>query len=586
MMKRSTLMLFAALSALLTITATTEAATSPAGQQKQVLSPTYTIDRIYRSMEGPSSLQKVYLGDPDHPELIWITGVRTEMVGEDGKTAQLPELMCHVNVDLDPLKHRAMLNMKRPIAARLITLSQGMLSAQLPRGYGFPIASNEALVLFTQVLNHNIAHPENVKVRHRVTFTYLRDRDLEQPLKPLFNLGASGSVLLDSPAAIATSMPGMSSGSMSTGSMSMGSMSMGSMSMGSTAMGGMGMGGAPGPAAVEAGGAHGASCLLLPRAPNAVSGGSDYTDPEGHKLTGHWVVPPGRQVNHSDITWFLALPYDTVMHYAAVHLHPFAESLTLRDLTTDETLFSAKAAGPRKGVGLTHVDSYASEKGIRLYKDHKYELISVYDNPTPETRDSMASIFLGLEDPEFEKPDPDTLEIRAADSLPLTTDTAVVFRTSAGDFGVQLFPEEAPAAARQFVRLVRSHAYDRAHVTRLVPGVSLQISPGAPLTPAQYAALAGPLASRLKPESGSLVICAGEAAFSIILNPAKAGDSCAVFGRIGPGAMVVGKAAGSGLDPAGAPKTDLRITRAEVFDTPAETAGLTLALPPAPGPGR
>ena len=140
---------------------------------------------------------------------MWIVGIRTEMVGEDGETPQLAELMCHVNVDLDPARHQALFDFGRPVAARLMTLSQGMLSATLPVGFGFPIASNEPLLLFTQVLNHNIEHPDNLKVRHRVTFEYVRDRDLAQPMKPLFNVGASGMVQLDNnPLALASMMPG------------------------------------------------------------------------------------------------------------------------------------------------------------------------------------------------------------------------------------------------------------------------------------------------------------------------------------------------------------------------------------------
>src|SRR5437764_11532014 len=158
-------------------------------------------------MEGPASVQKVLLGDRSKAELLWITGIRTEMVTDDGVTPQLPELMCHVNVDLDADWHQALFDLPRPAASRLMTLSQGMLAAKLPVGYGFPIASNEPLLLFTQVLNHNIEHPNNLKVRHRVTFDYVRDADLTRPMKPLFNLGASGMVQLNDALAL-TSMGG------------------------------------------------------------------------------------------------------------------------------------------------------------------------------------------------------------------------------------------------------------------------------------------------------------------------------------------------------------------------------------------
>ena len=144
-------------------------------QSKQFISPVYTIDKIYHSMEGPSSVERVYLGDPAAPaELLWVTGIRTEMVDADGATPQLPELMCHVNVDLDPARHQALFGFRRATAARLMTLSQGMLTAKVPAGFGFPLASNEPLLLFTQVLNLNIQKPQNLKVRHRVTIDYIR----------------------------------------------------------------------------------------------------------------------------------------------------------------------------------------------------------------------------------------------------------------------------------------------------------------------------------------------------------------------------------------------------------------------------
>ena len=122
-------------------------------------------------MEGPGRKDKLYLGDPKNPELLWILSVKTEMVGEDGKSPQLPELMCHVNVDLDTSKHQALFNLHRAVAPRLITLSQGMLQAKFPKGFGFPIASNEPLSLYTQVLNHNIDNPNTAKMSRPGTAT-------------------------------------------------------------------------------------------------------------------------------------------------------------------------------------------------------------------------------------------------------------------------------------------------------------------------------------------------------------------------------------------------------------------------------
>lgn len=345
---------------------------------KQVLSSVYPIEKKYKSMEGPSGIQTVYLGDPSKPELVWLTGMRTEVVGEDGHTPALPELMCHVNIDIDPAMHKTLFNLQRMPNGRLMTISQGMLSpaggftARLPRGSGFPFLSNEPLTVFTQVLNLNIENP-HLRVRHRVTFEYTRDADLKAPLRPLFNVGASAMVVLSDRPSISATMPD---------------------------------------SMVD----HGPSCAM-PRAPNAKGMSADYTDAQGRKLTGHWVVPPGRQENHSDIGIFLNLPYDTKIHYAAVHLHPFAESLSLRDVTTGTTLITAFARNPQKRLGLEHVDTIYSDAGLPLLKNHRYEMVSVYDNTTSVNQDSMASMFFGVDDPEFVKPTPQEITARTKDVL-------------------------------------------------------------------------------------------------------------------------------------------------------------------------
>ena len=467
-------------------------------ETKQVLSQVYTIDRIYRSMEGPSSMQQVYLGDPAKPELIWILGVKTEMVGEDGRTPQLPELMCHVNVDIDTDRHSTLFALKRATAARLITLSQGMLDAELPAGFGFPIASNEPLNVFTQVLNHNIAHP-NIRVRHRVTFTYVRDRDLEHPLKPLFNVGASGMVLLADPKAI----------------------------HGSTITGG----------------GHGTSCLIGARASNAAGMAADYTDPHGRHFTGHWSVPPGRQVNHSDITWFMDLPYDTVLHYAAVHLHPFAESISIHDVTANRTILMAKAQNTAGRIGLTHVDTYASQEGIPLYKNHQYEIVSVYNNTTSETRDSMASVFLGLSDPELVRPTPALLAARAADLVRIPLGETAVVRTNAGDFILMLDSAGAPRSVKQFYRLAVAGAYDHARLSATTVGLLAD-------PPAHAAArsllLALPVEAHAKHRPGVVSVCPADPTFAVVLSPAPERDGrCSIIGHLGPGGMTVARIAGN-----------------------------------------
>ena len=103
----------------------------------------------------------------------------------------------------------------------------------------------------------------------------------------------------------------------------------------------------------------------------------------------------------------LLLPYDTTIHYIAVHLHPFAESLELYDLTARKTVYRSRTRQADRGIGLADVEYFSSVEGLPIYKDHEYELISIYNNTSEQDQDSMATMLLFLQaiDLEFQ---PDT----------------------------------------------------------------------------------------------------------------------------------------------------------------------------------
>jgi cyclophilin family peptidyl-prolyl cis-trans isomerase len=489
---------------------------------RHVLSPVYTIDKKYRSMEGPGSLEQVYLGDRKSPELLWLVGVKTEMVGADGKTPQLAELMCHVNLDYEAGTHRSLFALRRSVGSRVVTLSQGVLAVRLPDGFGYPVASNEPLTLFTQVLNHNIPNPMNLKVRHRVTFEYIRERDVPGKIKPLINIGASGTVFLDKdPNGI--------------------------------------------PQKVDVGTAHGQSCLMAPKAPNAATSGSEYVDPRGQKVTGHWVVPPGRQINQSDVTWFMALPFDAKLHYAAVHLHPFAESLSLRDVTAKKTIFTARAANPKDRVGLDHVDRFVNREGVPLYRNHQYELISVYNNTTEENHDSMASVFLGVEDREFVRPSGEELIARAADYELSMADMATI-QTSIGPVFVRLLRGLSPKTAEHFARLMKAGQWKGARVAS-VEGITHPLSVTLRV-PSSVGKLA--LETTAPHEGGSVSICPsdtadGEFTFSIALQRLPERDGrCTLFGQVMGSVLVLRQITSAPRDGDGKLLEPVKITGAEL----------------------
>jgi hypothetical protein len=326
----------------------------------EFLSDPYTIDRLYKSMAGPEGTQVVRLGAADPPELLWVRGYRVKVVGADGTSAVSQEFMCHNNLDFNPLDHARVFGSPAGFSTRLFTLSQGQFSVDLPDGFGIPLMSNETLYLGTQVLNHN-QKDINIKVRHKVTIDFVRDADLKAPLKALFPAAGFVVALLDGKEAVFGTNE-----------------------------------------ATET--QRHASCLPGTQAPDSKYANFVITDGAGRKATGHWVVKRGHEERHTLITNMLHLPSDTTIHFIGVHLHPFAVSLALRDLTTGKTLFTSQARGPKKGIGLEHVDAFSSREGIPVFKDHDYELVSVYDNRSAGEQDAMATMFFYLLDKSFKKP--------------------------------------------------------------------------------------------------------------------------------------------------------------------------------------
>ena len=239
---------------------------------------------------------------------------------------------------------------------RLFTLSQGQMEVEFPPGFGLPLLSDEPLALTTQVLNLN-PQEEEFDVRHRTTIRFLRDRDLNRPMRPLYVLGLQSLVLVEGDDGFAT-LP-------------------------------------------EGGEEHANSCSVgVPARDRLIE------DPYGRTLAPHWVVEPGRHVYHTPVRNMMDIPGgSTTVHYIAVHLHPFAESLEPWDYTTGETLFRSAAENRVDQIGLRHVESFASEEGIPIHSDHGYELVATYNNTSGEPQDSMAVMFLYAADPIFRRPD-------------------------------------------------------------------------------------------------------------------------------------------------------------------------------------
>jgi hypothetical protein len=335
----------------------------PRVHERTLLSQTYHIDKKYKSMMGPSSLEKLKLLDTPTPELLWIVGYEATVMDGVGDAQVSQEFMCHSNLDFEPQDYWKNFKSNASMSGRLFTLSQGQQKIDFPPGYGIPVLSDMELGLATQVLNLNLPEPD-MNVRHKVDIRFVREAEARGRVKPLFQAAVQGFKSLE----------------------------------GKTADYGV---------ELSSSDEHAGCSVGMP----AVKGDVDK-DKFGQKFTGHWVVKPGREENRSLVTHFLQLQFDTTIHYIAVHLHPFAESLELFDKTTGKSVFRAETKQADGKIGLSHINHFESVEGIPILKDHDYELVSVYNNTSSEDQDSMAVMYLYLHDRNFHPPKTDEAQAK------------------------------------------------------------------------------------------------------------------------------------------------------------------------------
>lgn len=355
----------------------------------QAISPVYTIDRIYKSMTGPWSNRELRLLDVGTPELMWITGCQVSMVGADGKTPMPEQFMCHANLDFDADWHNDIFRSETPLDGRLFTLSQGQLDVHFPPGFGIPVMSNEIIDLSTQVLNLNV-RDRTLDVRHKVDLEFVRDSATGRLMKPLYERALMGMVSLEDRGQI----PDKLSEDAAREHVHSGH----------------------GDEHTHDGQVSQGPCLSCCVPGVTAIDGYEFSDSLGQRFSTHWIIQPGHEENHTRVTKMMALPFDTTLHFLAVHMHPFAESLELRDVTADKSIFKSHVRNLDGEIGLADVEYFSSAEGVPVYKDHEYELISVYNNTTGENQDSMAVMYAYFRDQNYRGPDVELEHLRQENS--------------------------------------------------------------------------------------------------------------------------------------------------------------------------
>jgi hypothetical protein len=344
----------------------------------EIISQPYTLDKIYLSMTGPSGNHPVTCLLPhEQPQLVWLTGLQTEVLDADSRQIISPEFCCHANLTLDPKRmsperHNAEFDNSTHMDWRFFTLVPGRLHMSLPPGYGMPVLSDTPLDFFTMSLNLNV-RDRAVKVRFKTTIDFVRNADATAPMKPLFRRALyvvqplAGSGMEHAKMCVSVSHPGE---------------------------------GCMEPMATNVAGA-------------VVSTKDGVQAQFGNDVTYHWMVPPGRHTYRAKVAANeLNLPAPTTIHYATAHLHPYGESLELYDLTAQQSVLRIQAEDFPDKVGVAHMGEFQSESGIVITPAHQYELRAEYNNTTSSDSDAMAIFYLYLLEKDFHYPGNKNLQAR------------------------------------------------------------------------------------------------------------------------------------------------------------------------------
>ncbi|MBF6608676.1 MAG: hypothetical protein ITG00_08050 [Flavobacterium sp.] len=312
------------------------------GKVYNMISPSFLIDGIYKSMEGPMSAKYVQLSQDS--ALIYMTGFKVTAIDAKSRQPLSNEFICHTNVDFNAAKYYSRLNLPQRIGnsyPRMTSLSNGSEALQFPAGYGIPMHGNDMLYLTTQSLNHNYPKIKYL-LKHNVAINYT-----DKIQKPLMSRTVFIMLPYDEsdPYSPTTS-----------------------------------------------------SDLCIPvETKNHV-----YDDGKGNKHSGHWVVPEGKNTYRSNINQQLQIADSIRLHSAALHVHPFATSFTLRNISKGEPVFTSKIVNRKGKIGLQSVPGFTSDDGVWLYANNDYELVLEVDNTSGEQQDMMGSMFLFFYDAELD----------------------------------------------------------------------------------------------------------------------------------------------------------------------------------------
>ncbi len=315
-------------------------------QHYKMISPSFYIDGIYKSMEGPKSSNYIQLSQDS--TLLWLTSFHVKALDAKTKKQISNDFICHTNVDFNDTKYFSNFHLEDRIGIqypRMTSLSHGLENFNFPKGYGIPMKGNDLLFITTESLNHNIADA-NFLIKHEVTIDYSKNK---MNFKPLMSRTIFIELPYDKKDPYKSPLDPASN-----------------------------------------------QCIPVETKNHS------YDDGKGNMLSGHWVIPVGKNTYRSDINSQLQIKDSLRLQAAAIHVHPFANSLSIVDKTTKKTIFTSHMTNHKEKIGLSNIEQFSSESGICLYANHDYELVLEVNNTSTILQDMMGSMFLFFYDSELD----------------------------------------------------------------------------------------------------------------------------------------------------------------------------------------
>ncbi len=100
-------------------------------------------------------------------------------------------------------------------------------------------------------------------------------------------------------------------------------------------------------------------------------------------------VLPGKHIYTAQVPQHSLFMRNGNIYFIKMHLHPYGQSVELFDDTAQATVWKGTAENIPGRDALARTDAYSDSQGLKIHKDHKYKVITTYNNTSGHVIDAM-----------------------------------------------------------------------------------------------------------------------------------------------------------------------------------------------------